>query len=200
VAPLISNATRSYPCLTASDDATEESLLPLKRLPECPEHLTTFLTNLKPLYPSGLTRDPTAARPDVRNEFALANDALNVPPLLGVVISTHNEAKNLRMNLGRLLRYTSGVWSLAILLDDCHASDDSTAAIASELSDYLHAPTHKSAGQLQVARIIRVASPGFYEVAAINLGLRLLSPSKFYVVLQADIILNEPGWNALALP
>ena len=43
--------------------------------------------------------------------------------------------------------------------------------------------------------MIFVSSHDLYETAAENLGMRLLQPTRAFVLVQADVLFHEAGWN-----
>ncbi|KAL1520758.1 hypothetical protein AB1Y20_022324 [Prymnesium parvum] len=183
-------------CVVSSHASAEHQLIGQFR--ECGHGFARHLTNVTPIHPTPYHR----ARPSasVRLEFAVVfeqTDVGEVEQLLdseyAIVISTHNEAIGLRSTFRPLLQLTVGSWQLVMILDD--SNDDSARVVASEL--LAHASRPRTPRQLVCARVLRAASPGLYEVAALNLGMRLLSPRGFYILLQADMLLGEPGWNRL---
>eukprot|EP00966_Prymnesium_polylepis_P065549 1521161-Prymnesium_polylepis.1 len=172
---------------------------PIARLSRCsPSLAIARLANVTPIHNSPYRRERPPAV--ARLEFAVALElvvAANAPPEVeyGIVLSAHNEATALRSTLRPLLQLTAGVWALVVVLDD--TSDDSAAVVGAKLASHAARPPAERVPtrRLASAQVLRVAAPGLYEVAALNLGMRLLSPRGFYVMLQADMLLGEVGWN-----
>ena len=83
--------------------------------------------------------------------------------------------------------HTVGIYDIIFILDA--SFDDSLPT----LRDILISPTCLGSSMLR-ARVL-VQPTAVFETSADNLGLTLADPSHFYIELQADMVLDETGWN-----
>lgn len=110
----------------------------------------------------------------------------DVRPDTTLIISVHNSEQSLSANLPSTFATTTGNWELIVVLDACY--DRSYDVVIRNVRLWFN-----SSSCLRV-RIINQPT-AVWEVSSDNIGLRSSSPSEAYVLLQADNIMLEKGWN-----
>lgn len=153
----------------------------------------------------------------------------NVVPTHSILINVFNSAARLRVVTTQLLKMTTGAWELIALFDAC--SDDSAQVMRGTLDrsdDWLACPystvdssavwrsgvnltSHQgdmgrecwlSNLSSTLTRIALIDVPGaeLRETAANNM-LMLAARGEYFILLQDDQIMTQPGWNvALTVP
>ena len=86
-----------------------------------------------------------------------------------------------------ICNHTVGIYDIIFILDA--SLDDSLPT----LRDILISPTCLGSSMLR-ARVL-VQPTAVFKTSADNLGLTLADPSHFYIEVQADMVLDERGWN-----
>ena len=155
-----------------------------------------------PVIAPGADALPLYLRPDTRTLRRPAVTVLDVrpcakPPRFAVVLSAHDAEHVIGQNVEALLKLTTGLWELIVLLDACR--DGSEAAVRAALLRGLERAG--SAGGLVRARVVRLPD-AVWETSSDNVGMQMAHPGvEWYMMVQADIEVGERGWNArLALP
>jgi len=163
-------------------------------LPYCP--------SAAPAAARGGGAPPLVAAPDTRTLRRPAHTALDVRPCeaaprFAVVVSAHDAAHVLGRNVEALLKHTTGLWELIVVLDACR--DGSEAAARAALLRGLERAA--DVGGLVRARLV-VQPDAIWETSSDNLGMQLADArTEWLLLVQADIQVGERGWNArLALP
>lgn len=153
----------------------------------------------------------------------------DVSPSYSILINVFNSAARLRVVTTQLLKMTTGVWELIALFDAC--TDDSAQIMRDTLdrsADWPRCPysTVNTSAVWQsgvnltsyqgdmgrecwlanhdstLTRIVLIDVPGaeLRETAANNM-LMLASRGQYFILLQDDQIMTQPGWNvALTVP
>ena len=107
-------------------------------------------------------------------------------PNISIVMPVYNAAPALQVSLPQLFASTTGSWELTIILDACF---DASLDVAKKLiSDHFETSTCIK------ARIFNQQT-AIWEVSSDNLGMRTSQPKYAYVLVQADNIIDEVGWN-----
>jgi glycosyltransferase involved in cell wall biosynthesis len=161
-----------------------------------------------------------------REDASTALDLLIFPqvPDFTIVMSVHNQADILRKNLVAILTFTTGLWELVLVFDDC--TDSSLSMAESAIRDHvnlllaipqkqkstncaaiesmLHTNgTIRHNEELSVLTRIRLITQptSVWETSSDNIGMRSSQPAKYFVLVQADMQVLEIGWNLdLTLP
>ena len=103
-----------------------------------------------------------------------------------VVMSVYNAAPALLRSLPPLFVLTAGSWELIIVLDACY--DSSYEVAAKVISEHFH-------GSSCVRVRVYVQPTAVWEVSSDNIGMRLSDARDVFILVQADNILLEEGWN-----
>ena len=163
-------------------------------LPYCPA--------AAPAAALGAAAPPLHHAPDSHTLRRAAHVSLDVRPCeavprFAVVVSAHDAAHVLGRNIEALLKHTTGLWELIVVLDACR--DDSEVAARAALMRGLERAG--DVGGLVRARLIRQPD-AIWETSSDNLGMQLADKrAEWFLLVQADIQVGERGWNArLALP
>ena len=130
--------------------------------------------------------------------------APGVKAAYSVVLTVHNRATTMHRTLPTLLRSVGGDWELAVVLDDC--TDGSRSALMELLPRAAPACASAAASSNASSRgrrpagfllrhVVFAASTALFETASEGLGMRLLDPSLAYLLVQADVVFEEPGWK-----
>ena len=128
-----------------------------------------------------------------RMPIVLADEYVPGPADFGVVLTLFERADIVAKVLDGLYATVIGRWELAITVD---LGRDNTTEAAMTAVRAQPRPECTSGALLQ--RVLVYSSrTALYETAAENVGMRLLQPALAYVLLQADVSLNEVGWNAV---
>lgn len=121
---------------------------------------------------------------------------VNYPPEFSVVISLHNHASIVAETIGSLLNRTRGLWEAVLVFDDCQ--DDTLIATHAVVKTWLNSEdfraVHCSTGLLTRVRFL-LQPTSVWETSSDNLGLRISSPSHYYLLVQADMTGFEEGFN-----
>lgn len=120
-------------------------------------------------------------------------------PEYSVVISVHNGARYVAAHLEQLLRLTTSSWELIMVFDSC--TDASLALALGTVADRLIPTAGSCVSDLTRVSFLESATPAF-ETSSDNAGMRHAhKSSKFFILVQADVMVTELGWNEwIALP
>ena len=133
----------------------------------------------------------------------------DISPIYSVILTVYNQGDILYSNLDSLLRQTSGPWELIILLDDCR--DNSKTEVLDTLKTWIGrqsgyciwAMTESRCNYDCMVRVQVIEHPDpIDETASNNVGMLAADPrTSYFVLIQADMRISEPGWNvALSIP
>jgi len=103
-----------------------------------------------------------------------------------IVMSVYNSARSLQESIPVLFTHTTGFWELILVLDSCY--DESYVLVVQMTKTYF-----KLSSAVRVRIVIQPTA--VWEVSSDNLGMRMSSPSKVYIILQAVNIIHEHSWN-----
>lgn len=107
-----------------------------------------------------------------------------------VVTSVYNAAPALKRSLPNLFVKTTGLWELVIVLDACY--DDSYSTAVTVIQEYF--------ARSECVRVQVIIQPtAIWEVSSDNIGMRITNPKVAYILLQADTVMLEKGWNTRLL-
>jgi len=115
------------------------------------------------------------------------------PADFGVVLTLFERADIVAKVLNGLYTTIRGQWELAIM---CDLSRDNTTDATVDAVRAQSQP-QCAMGALLKRVLVYSSNTALYETAAENVGMRLLQPALAYVLVQADMSLNEVGWNAV---
>ena len=119
----------------------------------------------------------------MQNQILIFSD---ITPYFSIVIPIHNQDKIIVEVLRRILMYTEEMpYELICILDAC--SDNTDAVVTSFFSS-------NRIPELLTKVTIVVSKIPLFETACDNIGARL-AKGKFFLEIQADIIIDEPGYN-----
>ncbi len=117
-------------------------------------------------------------------------------PEFTIVMSFHNHARVVSRSVGSLLNQTRGLWEAVFVFDDCQ--DASLRLVHDILRQWLQskafADVHCQTGVLSRVRSV-VQPTSVWETSSDNLGLRISSPSRYYLLVQADMTDFEEAFN-----
>lgn len=123
-------------------------------------------------------------------------------PEFAVIVSLHNQANIVTETIGSLLRQVKGLWEIVFVFDDCR--DASLTVVQGVLKQWMASKefrdTHCNTSVLTRVRFV-VQSTAIWETSSDNLGLRITFPSRYYLLVQADMTNFEDAFNLkLAAP
>jgi len=110
----------------------------------------------------------------------------NARPEMTMVMPVYNAATALRRSLPALFDTAVGSWELIVVLDACYDASYDVVRVA--VND-----AFKRSSYLRV-RVVEQPT-AIWETSSDNLGMRISNPSHAYVLIQADNIMKEHGWN-----
>jgi glycosyltransferase involved in cell wall biosynthesis len=130
-------------------------------------------------------------------------------PIYSVILTVYNQGDILSSNLDSLLRHTSGPWELIVLLDGCQ--DNSKKEALDTLENWIAHKSSYCVGETRenscnydcMVRVQVIEHPDpIDETASNNVGMLAADPrTSYFVLIQADMRISEPGWNvALSIP
>jgi hypothetical protein len=144
--------------------------------------------NQKPPYLFNLVGSPDISGGGRKAPFVRldAQKHSDTRPEISMVMPVYNAATALRRSLPALFDTAVGSWELIVVLDACHdASYDVVRAVASDAFE-----------RATCLRVRVVEQPtAVWETSSDNLGMRISNPSHAYMLIQADNIMVEHGWN-----
>lgn len=126
----------------------------------------------------------------------------NYQPEFAVIVSLHNHANIVTETIGSLLRQVKGLWEIVFVFDECR--DASLTVVQGVLKQWMASKqfrdTHCNTSVLTRVRFI-VQPTAVWETSSDNLGLRVTFPSRYYLLVQADMTNFEDAFNLkLAAP
>ena len=113
-----------------------------------------------------------------------------------VVVSLHNHAGIVTETIGSLLSKTWGSFEIVLVFDDC--SDDSLSEVHQLIKTWLASSdfTDMQCKSSILTRIRCIVQPSsVWETSSDNLGMRVSQPTGYYLLVQADMVIHEPGYN-----
>ena len=127
----------------------------------------------------GGNRQPPTVRLDATKHSA-------PQPEMTVVMPVYNAAIALFESLPAVFAMTSGLWELVVILDACYDSS----------YDVSKAVINRMFAKSSCLRVRLIEQPSaIWETSADNLGMRISNPTRAYILIQADNIVGEHGWN-----
>jgi len=97
-----------------------------------------------------------------------------------IILTIHNKDFLVRQSLERIKQYTTGLYEIVVVLDGCR--DNSAGIVQSFINK-----NPKIKIKVEVANDV-------FETKANNIGLKR-AESKYCIIVQDDMLINEPSWN-----
>jgi hypothetical protein len=127
-------------------------------------------------------------------------------PEYSISFVVHDHGHLLNQTLASLFLRTCGSYEVVITLDNCH--DDSSVWVWEIISSYLRlgsiGPLKRNTtpcNGLLTRVVVFEAVTDMFETAADNLAMSSTSPNGFYILVQADTLIYQHGWNVhMSLP
>lgn len=118
----------------------------------------------------------------------------NFRPSASMIIAVHNNVPALRVSVPLLLKHTEGCVEILFMLDDC------TRDVFGSLKTLLRKDDAFRRSALRRVRVLESRSP-LWEGGSETLLMSVSNPREYYISVQPDCFVGEPGWNLrLAVP
>lgn len=141
-----------------------------------------------PVYHFELYRNPDILAGGRQNPivvFEIMREMMSAADL-SIIMPVYNAAPAIKISIPKLFLTSTASWELTVILDACY---DSSFDVARKLiSEHFHSSSCTR------ARIIYQPT-AIWEVSSDNLGMRTTQPKYAYVLVQADNLIDEIGWD-----